>query len=263
MAKIKLSPRVASEAIITNIVTPHDTNHLGTLFGGTLMAWIDSAAGICAMRYAKSAKEAARGKEASEKASVTKKAEETARVKGASEKASVTKKAEETARGKGASEKASVTKKAEETARGKEASEKASVTKKAEETARGKGASEKASVTKSRVSAVVTAAVDALQFAQPVRLGWIVTAMARINYVGNTSCEVGVRVVAEDMQSGVTVHAASAYLTMVALDAQGRPTPLPPLAVRSANDKRRRRAAETRRAMRLALQRRTAAEAKT
>ena len=111
--------------------------------------------------------------------------------------------------------------------------------------------------------AVVTAAVDALQFAQPVKLGWIVTAMARINYVGNTSCEVGVRVMAEDMQNGVTVHAASAYLTMVALDVRGRPCSLPPLVVRSASDKRRRRAAETRRAMRLALQRRTAMEAKT
>ena len=110
-------------------------------------------------------------------------------------------------------------------------------------------------------SAVVTAAVDALQFAQPVKLGWIVTARARINYVGNTSCEVGVRVMAEDMQSGVSVHAASAYLTMVAIDAQGRPCPLPPLLVQSDGAKRRQRAAETRRAMRLALQRRERSEA--
>ena len=74
-------------------------------------------------------------------------------------------------------------------------------------------------------TAVVTAAVDALQFQQPVRLGWIVTARAKINYVGNTSCEVGVRVMAEDMQRGVSVHAASAYLTMVALDAGGTASP--------------------------------------
>ena len=121
--------RSASEAIITNIVTPHDTNYLGTLFGGTLMAWIDTAAGICAMRYAQ--------------------------------------------------------------------------------------------------TVVVTAAVDALQFAQPVKLGWVVTARARINYVSNTSCEVGVRVTAEDTQTGKSVHAASAYLTMVALDKQGKPD-LPP-----------------------------------
>ena len=103
---------------------------------------------------------------------------------------------------------------------------------------------------------VVTAAVDALQFAQPVKLGWVVTAQAKINYVGNTSCEVGVRVMAEDMQRGVSVHAASAYLTMVALDTQGRPCPLPPLLVQNDSEKRRRKAAETRRAMRLALQRR-------
>ena len=48
-------PQPPTEAVITNVVTPQDTNHLGTLFGGTMMAWIDTAAGICAMRYAQTA----------------------------------------------------------------------------------------------------------------------------------------------------------------------------------------------------------------
>ena len=213
MAKIKLKPRVASEAIITNVVTPHDTNHLGTLFGGTLMAWIDTAAGICAMRYAK----------ATEGSAIERCKEPHSKERSAN-------------RSELESERYKEPRSTVELESGKESHKR---------------------------SAVVTAAVDALQFAQPVKLGWIVTAQARINYVGNTSCEVGVRVMAEDMQNGVTVHAASAYLTMVALDARGRPCPLPPLVVRSAEDKRRRRAAETRRAMRLALQRRTATEAKT
>ena len=112
-------------------------------------------------------------------------------------------------------------------------------------------------------TAVVTAAVDALQFQQPVKLGWLVTARAKVNYVGNTSCEVGVRVTAEDIRSGASVHAASAYLTMVSLDAKGKPCALPPLSVQSDSEKRRRRAAETRRALRFALQRRAKAEDKT
>ena len=64
------------------------------------------------------------------------------------------------------------------------------------------------------------------------------------------------RVIAEDPQQAISIHAASAYLTMVALNMQGRPHSLPPLLVQSTSEQRRQHAAQTRRAMRLALQRR-------
>lgn len=148
--------KAGSEAVMTQFVSPHDSNHLGTIFGGMVMAWMDTAAGICAMRYAN--------------------------------------------------------------------------------------------------KAVVTAAVDALHFRQPIKVGWIVTIMAKVNYVSRTSCEVGVKVLGEDPKSGVSYHAASAYLTMVALDGDdGKPTPMPTLLVRSATEKRREAEASVRRRLRMKL----------
>ena len=147
--------KAGSEAVMTQFVSPHDSNHLGTIFGGTVMAWMDTAAGICAMRYAN--------------------------------------------------------------------------------------------------KAVVTAAVDALHFRLPIKVGWIVTVMAKVNYVARTSCEIGVKVLGEDPKSGVSYHAASAYLTMVALDSDRKPTPMPELLVRSATEKRRDAEASVRRRLRMKL----------
>jgi acyl-CoA hydrolase len=64
--------------------------------------------------------------------------------------------------------------------------------------------------------------------------------------------EVGVRVQAEDPRTGETRHTNSAYLTMVALDDEGRPTPVPPLAFETPVEERRAREAELRRRNRLA-----------
>lgn len=100
---------------------------------------------------------------------------------------------------------------------------------------------------------VVTASVDALHFLAPIRLGWIATIQASINYVGGSSCEIGVKVTSENPISGETYHTASAYLTFVSLDSHNRPTPMPGLILETDDDRRRHAAGEIRRANRLKL----------
>ena len=85
----------------------------------------------------------------------------------------------------------------------------------------------------------VTASIDRLDFHSPVYLGNLVTLKASMNRAGKTSMEVGVRVEAEELTTGKVRHTASAYLTFVALDADGRPTPVPELIAESDEDRRR------------------------
>jgi len=98
---------------------------------------------------------------------------------------------------------------------------------------------------------VVTVFVDELSFLAPVFVGNFVTAKASVNHVGRTSMEVGVRVEAEDLETGKVVHVSSAYLVFVAIDADGRPIALPRLIAETEDEQRRMRAAEQRRELRL------------
>ena len=99
----------------------------------------------------------------------------------------------------------------------------------------------------------VTASIDRLDFHHPVFVGDILTLRASLNLVGNSSMEVGVRAEAEDVVEGQVRHIASAYLTFVAMDHEGRPKKVPPLIVESNDEIRRQREARERRKMRLAL----------
>jgi acyl-CoA hydrolase len=106
---------------------------------------------------------------------------------------------------------------------------------------------------------VVTASVDSLTFRAPVKLGHILKLYASVNAAFHTSMEVGVKVLSEDPLSGLQAHCCSAFVTMVALDATGHPTPVPGLAFRTPEEKRRQRDATLRRRSRLARRgRRTA-----
>jgi acyl-CoA hydrolase len=98
----------------------------------------------------------------------------------------------------------------------------------------------------------VTAAMDRMTFLEPVHVGNLVTCRAQVNAVWRTSIEVGVRVEAEDVGTRAITHTSTAYLTMVAIDGQGEPTPVPPLLVESEDERRRQREAELRRSNRLA-----------
>jgi acyl-CoA hydrolase len=100
-------------------------------------------------------------------------------------------------------------------------------------------------------SACVTASIDRVDFREPIHLGDLVVLKASVNYVGRTSMEVGVRVEAEDLQSGSRRHTNSCYLTFVAVDRNGRPIEVPELKPESPDEIRRNEAAVERRRRRL------------
>jgi len=98
----------------------------------------------------------------------------------------------------------------------------------------------------------VTAAVDQIDFHEPVPMGSVLVLLSSVNYAGRTSMEIGVRVEMESTRSGLRSHCASAYFTFVALDENGNPTPVPELVPESAEEKRRHAEAIERRKARLA-----------
>jgi acyl-CoA hydrolase len=106
---------------------------------------------------------------------------------------------------------------------------------------------------------VVTASIDRLDFIHPAFVGNLLILRARVNLTGRTSMEVGVRAETENLLSGAIQHVASAFLTFVALDEKGHPTPIPPLVVTGEEQKKRHRMAQARRKARLAEKKREAA----
>ncbi len=98
---------------------------------------------------------------------------------------------------------------------------------------------------------VVTASIDDLHFVQPVYKGWIVNLKASVNFVSRTSMEVGVRIDAENPIQGTIFHTASAYLTFVALGADGKPTVCRQVIAETPDQLRRQKTAELRRQHRL------------
>lgn len=98
---------------------------------------------------------------------------------------------------------------------------------------------------------VVTAGVDRTTFLVPIHVGELVTFRAQVNAAWRTSMEVGVRVEAENPRTGELRHTNTAYLTMVALDADGRPTEVPRIAASSPEELRREQEAQARRRNRL------------
>ncbi len=107
---------------------------------------------------------------------------------------------------------------------------------------------------------VVTAAVDRVTFLHPVYVGEVLTLSASVNAVWRTSIEVGVRVEAENPFTGESRHTSSAYLTMVAIDEQGRPSSVPSFEPETPTGQRRDREAQLRRANRLAEREQIVAE---
>ena len=143
----------SSQVVMTQLVLPSHTNSLDTVFGGTVMSWIDISAAIAAQRHSN--------------------------------------------------------------------------------------------------KSVVTASIDQLSFIAPIKKGWVVNLRASVNFASRTSMEVGVRVEAENPLTSELFHTASAYLTFVAVDADGRPSPIPTLELENETEKRRFAAALKRREQRL------------
>ena len=107
---------------------------------------------------------------------------------------------------------------------------------------------------------VVTAAMDRMTFLNPVYVGDLVTVKSTVNASWRSSMEVGVRVEAENVRTGQVTHTSTAYLTMVALDDEGRPARVPPTRAETPDEQRRAREAQLRRDNRLEERRRIAAD---
>ncbi|XLZ73128.1 acyl-CoA thioesterase [Massilia sp. SR12] len=99
-------------------------------------------------------------------------------------------------------------------------------------------------------SYVVTLSVDQVMFLQPIHVGELVTFLASINYTGSSSMEVGIRVVAENIQQRLVRHANSCYFTMVAVDKDRQPQKVPTLVPQTPEQVARFAAAKLRKAAR-------------
>lgn len=146
---VKPKPVRASRTQISDLMSPPDANIRGTVFGGKVLAMVDKAAAVCAMRHA--------------------------------------------------------------------------------------------------AKPCVTVAMERVEFLFPIRVGNLVDVVAQVNHAGRTSMEIGVEVYAEDLERGERLHANSCLVTMVAVDAKGRPSPVPPLVLETPVEKQRHLDAESRR----------------
>lgn len=102
----------------------------------------------------------------------------------------------------------------------------------------------------------VTAAVDHLSFRNPVHIGDLLVLKSSVNFVGKTSMEIGVKIESENPVTGEVKRIGSAYVTMVALDDLGNPTPVPSLILETQLDQERFQRAKQRNAFRLKLRKR-------
>jgi len=97
----------------------------------------------------------------------------------------------------------------------------------------------------------LTVGIDEMTFLEPVHIGEVVVLKASVNDVGTTSMECGVRVEAQNPLTGVVRHVNSAYLVFVAVDAEGRPRPVPALLAETDVQRRRQSEAKLRRERRI------------
>lgn len=103
---------------------------------------------------------------------------------------------------------------------------------------------------------VVTVAVDQMTFTQPIHTTDLVIVTAEVSYVGHTSMEAEVKVVAEHPVTGEQTHTNTAYLVYVALDEKGQPRPVPPLLVEDEAQRQRMEEGRARQEYRLSQSRR-------
>ncbi len=97
---------------------------------------------------------------------------------------------------------------------------------------------------------VVTISLDQVTFRAPINVGDLVTFRANVNYVGKTSMEVGVKVIAEDLHTKAKRHTNSGYFTMVAIDDNRKPIAVPPLELETEFERKLYEAAVMRKQMR-------------
>ncbi|WP_428024901.1 acyl-CoA thioesterase [Arcobacter sp.] len=85
----------------------------------------------------------------------------------------------------------------------------------------------------------VTLSVDMVLFKDPIKIGSLVTFHASVNYVGRTSMEIGIKVISEDIKDHTIKNTNVCYFTMVAVDKDWKPMPVPKLEPVTEDEKRR------------------------
>jgi uncharacterized protein (TIGR00369 family) len=96
-----------------------------------------------------------------------------------------------------------------------------------------------ATATKHSGAYCVTVSVDNVDFLQPVEVGELVSLLASVNYVGNSSMIIGIKVIAENVKTGLVKHTNTSYFTMVAKNEDGRLKTVPKLILETKEDVRR------------------------
>ena len=95
---------------------------------------------------------------------------------------------------------------------------------------------------------VVTLSVDNVLFKQSIAIGELITLNASVNFTGRTSMEIGIQVLAEDLESGIIRHTNTSFFNMVSVDKEGKPAPVEPFSPKTDEEKKRWAEAEGRRA---------------
>ena len=103
---------------------------------------------------------------------------------------------------------------------------------------------------------VVTLSVDQVMFRQPIHVGELVTFLAAVNHTGTSSMEIGIKVLAENIRTQEVRHVNSCFFTMVAVDDERKPAPVPPLRPFTADERRRFEAAKVRKQLRQEMEQR-------
>jgi len=98
---------------------------------------------------------------------------------------------------------------------------------------------------------VVTVAIDSMVFRNPIKIGDLVLLNAEVTYAGRTSMEAEVQVQAENPITGERTNTNTAYLVYVALDEEGKPTPVAPIKAATEDEKRKMESAKERQSQRL------------
>ena len=103
---------------------------------------------------------------------------------------------------------------------------------------------------------VVTLSVDQVMFRQPIHVGELVTFLAAVNHTGTSSMEIGIKVLAENIRTQEVRHVNSCFFTMVAVDDERKPEPVPPLRPFTPDEQRRYEAAKLRKQLRQEMEQR-------
>ncbi len=86
---------------------------------------------------------------------------------------------------------------------------------------------------------VVTLSSDMVLFRNPIKIGSLVTFKATLNYTGNTSMEIGIKVVSQDIKTKEKIHTNTCYFTMISVDENMKPISVPKYTPLTLKEKKR------------------------